>query len=56
MSESPIGQGVNAENIKECIRLLKEADWDGVISVECLGTDEDLDASINWLREQIAPD
>ncbi|MDP7288103.1 MAG: sugar phosphate isomerase/epimerase family protein [Phycisphaerae bacterium] len=54
MSESPIGSGVNAENIAACIRLLKEADWDGVISVECLGTDENLTASIDWLREQIA--
>jgi inosose dehydratase len=54
MSESPIGQGVNAENIRACIRLLKEADWDGVLSVECLGTDENLAASIGWLREQIA--
>lgn len=54
MSESPIGQGVNAENISECIRLLKEADWDGVICVECLGTDENLAASIDWLRGQIA--
>lgn len=54
MSESPIGQGVNAENIATCIRLLKEADWDGVLSVECLGTDENLAASIGWLREQIA--
>jgi sugar phosphate isomerase/epimerase len=53
MSESPIGQGVNAENIKECIRLLKEADWDGVLCVECLGTDENLEASISWLREQL---
>jgi len=53
MSESPIGQGVNAGNIAECIRLLKEADWDGVVSVECLGTDENLSASIGWLREQI---
>jgi len=54
MSESPIGRGVNAENISTCIRLLKEADWDGVISVECLGTDENLEASIGWLKEQIA--
>lgn len=54
MSEQPIGQGVNADNIAECIRLLKEADWDGVLSVECLGTDENLETSITWLREQIA--
>jgi len=54
MSESPIGSGVNAENIAACIGLLKEADWNGVISVECLGTDENLTASIDWLRQQIA--
>jgi len=54
MSESPIGQGVNAANIQQCIRLLKQAKWDGVVSVECLGTDENLAASIGWLRDQIA--
>ena len=54
MSESPIGQGVNADNIRQCIRLLKQAKWDGVISVECLGTDENLAASIGWLRHEIA--
>ena len=54
MSDSPIGQGVNAENIRTCVRMLKDADWDGVLSVECLGTDENLAASIGWLREQIA--
>ncbi|NQT88255.1 sugar phosphate isomerase/epimerase [bacterium] len=53
MSESPIGQGVNAENIATCIALLKKADWDGILSVECLGTDENLEASISWLREQL---
>ena len=54
MSESPIGSGVNAANIAECIRLLKQANWDGVLSVECSGTDENLDASLKWLRKQIA--
>jgi sugar phosphate isomerase/epimerase len=54
MSESPIGQGVNANNIKTCIQLLKKAKWDGVLSVECLGTDENLESSLTWLREQIA--
>jgi len=54
VSESPIGQGVNAPNIAECVRLLKQADWDGFLSVECLGTDDNLAASIGWLREQLA--
>jgi len=53
MSESPIGQGVNAGNIAKCIELLKQADWDGVLSVECLGTDDNLRESIAWLRARI---
>jgi sugar phosphate isomerase/epimerase len=53
MSESPIGSGVNAENIKECICLLKKAKWDGVLSIECSGTEENLTASVGWLRKQI---
>lgn len=54
MSESPIGSGVNADNIQGCIRLLKRAGWSGVLSVECLGTDENLAASVDWLRRQIS--
>jgi len=50
MSDSPIGSGVNAENIKKCIQMLKKAKWDGVLSIECSGTDENLAASIKWLR------
>ena len=54
MSESAIGQGVNADNIKACIGLLKKARWDGYLSVECLGTEANLAASMAWLREQLA--
>jgi hypothetical protein len=54
MSESPIGSGINAENISKCIQLMKAADWDGVLSIECLGTEEILASSTAWLRSQIA--
>jgi sugar phosphate isomerase/epimerase len=54
MSDSPIGQGVNAENIRTCIALLKKARWDGFLSIETLGSDANLTASLAWLREQIA--
>ena len=47
-----IGQGVNADNIAGCIRLLKQRDWDGVFSIESDG-EENVRASIAWLREQI---
>ena len=56
MSESPIGSGINAENISKCIQLMKAADWDGVLSIECLGVKEILATSTAWLRDQIAAD
>ncbi len=50
MSEVPIGGGVNAENIKQCIEFLKETDWSGAISIECHGSDENLSQSVAFLR------
>jgi hypothetical protein len=53
-SISAIGQGVNAENIRACLKLLQTANWTGILSVECLGTDEILNSSVAWLRQQLA--
>ena len=50
-SEVPIGGGVNAENIKRCIQYLKQTDWDGAISIECYGSDENIRDSVAFLRE-----
>ena len=52
-SEVPIGGGVNAENIKKCIEYLKETDWDGVISIECYGSDENIRQSVEFLSALI---
>ena len=49
-SEVPIGGGVNAENIKKCFAYLKETNWDGVVSIECYGTDENIAKSVEFLR------
>ena len=49
-SEVPIGGGANAENIKKCIEFLKETDWDGAISIECSGIDENIRDSVAFLR------
>ena len=49
-SEVSVGSGVNAENIKKCVEYLKETDWDGGISIECYGTDENIAASCKFLR------
>ena len=50
-SEVPIGGGVNADNIKGCLEFLKETDWDGVVSIECFGSDENIRDSVEFLRE-----
>jgi len=50
MSEAFIGGGVNADNIKKVIEYLNETKWDGEVSVECSGTDENMQKSVEWLR------
>ncbi len=49
-SEVPIGGGVNAQNIAKCVEYLKETAWDGVLSIECYGTDENIRKSVEYLR------
>jgi sugar phosphate isomerase/epimerase len=49
-SEVPIGGGVNSENIRRCVQFLKESDWNGVLSIECYGADQNIKASIDYLR------
>jgi sugar phosphate isomerase/epimerase len=49
-----IGEGVNAENIAGCIELLKEINWDGVLSIECEAAPGKIEQSLDWLRKEIA--
>ncbi len=49
-SEVPIGQGVNAENIRQCVEYLMQTGWNGVLSIECSGLDENVRRSIEFLR------
>jgi len=46
----PIGGGVNAENIRRVFAYLDETGWDGVVSIECHGSDENMQASVDFLR------
>ena len=52
-STVPIGGGVNAGNIAKCIEYLKETDWDGVVSIECYGSEENTAASKRFLEDLI---
>ncbi|MCX5759076.1 MAG: hypothetical protein NTU83_11325, partial [Candidatus Hydrogenedentes bacterium] len=49
-SEVPIGGGVNAGNIRNCLAYLKETNWNGVVSLECYGADENIRQSVEFLR------
>ncbi len=53
-SQVPIGGGVNAENIKKVFAYLHETKWDGVVSIECHGSDENMKASVDFLRGVLA--
>ncbi|MCK0148281.1 sugar phosphate isomerase/epimerase [Arenibacter sp. F26102] len=54
LSEVSIGQGANADNIAACINYLTETKWDGVFSIETLGTPQNIGDSTAWLRKVIA--
>ena len=49
-SEVPIGGGVNARNIENCFEYLKQTDFDGVVSIECNGADDNIRQSVEFLR------
>jgi sugar phosphate isomerase/epimerase len=49
-SQVPIGGGVNAENIRKCVEYLRETNFNGVLSIECYGTDENIASSVRYVR------
>jgi sugar phosphate isomerase/epimerase len=46
----PVGGGVNAENIKRVFKYLNDTKWDGVVSIECHGSDDNTRASVEFLQ------
>jgi sugar phosphate isomerase/epimerase len=48
-----VGGGVNAENIQRCLAFLQKTKWDGVVSIECHGSDENTDASVKWMQKAV---
>lgn len=54
MSHSAIGDGVNADNIRETLRILHEARFTGPISMECEGQGGPLiERSLAWIRKTL---
>jgi len=54
VSHCAIGQGVNAENIRACLRLLHRHGFTGVLSLECEGQGGPmLERSLAWVRGEL---
>jgi inosose dehydratase len=51
VSQCALGEGVNADNIKRCLALLRDRGYKGVLSMECEGQGGPMIArSLAWLR------
>ncbi len=55
VSHCALGEGVNAENIRECLKLLRDYGYQGVLSIECEGQGGPMiERSLHWLRQTLA--
>jgi inosose dehydratase len=51
VSHCALGDGVNADNIRACLGLLRDHGYDGVLSMECEGQGGPMiEKSLSWLR------
>jgi sugar phosphate isomerase/epimerase len=54
VSHCSLGGGVNADNIRECLGILRDASYEGVLSIECEGqAGPMIEQSLAWLRETL---
>ncbi|MGB2823858.1 MAG: sugar phosphate isomerase/epimerase [Phycisphaerae bacterium] len=54
VSQCAIGDGVNADNIRKCLTMLRDRGFDGVLSMECEGDGGPMiEKSLKWLRSTL---
>lgn len=54
VSHCAIGEGVNADNIRQCVDILVEIGFDGVLSIECEGGGGPMiEKSLAWVRDLV---
>jgi sugar phosphate isomerase/epimerase len=54
VSHCSLGEGVNAGNIRECLALLRDCGYTGVLSIECEGQGGPMiEKSLGWLRQTL---
>ena len=55
LSHCAIGDGVNADNIRTCLALLRDAGFSGTLSMECEGAGGPMiEQSLAWMRRTLA--
>jgi sugar phosphate isomerase/epimerase len=55
MSHVALGEGVNADNIRACLKLLRDHGYEGNLSIECEGQSGPLlEQSLAWTRRTLA--
>jgi sugar phosphate isomerase/epimerase len=55
VSQCALGDGVNADNIRQCLAILRDHGFDGVLSMECEGQGGPMiEQSLKWLRTTLA--
>jgi len=53
--QEAIGDGVNADNIRQCLPLLHDHNYKGALSMECEGqAGPMIEKSLAWLRRTLA--
>ncbi|MBI4604808.1 MAG: sugar phosphate isomerase/epimerase [Planctomycetes bacterium] len=54
ISHLALGDGVNAANIRRCLEVLRDAGYDGVLSIECEGQGGPMiERSLAWMRRTL---
>lgn len=54
VSQCSIGDGVNVDNIRKCLTILRDREFNGVLSMECEGQGGPMiEKSLSWLRKTL---
>jgi inosose dehydratase len=53
-SHCAIGSGINADNVRQCVKMLAEYGYSGVLTIECEAGGGLIDASLEWMRGLVA--
>jgi sugar phosphate isomerase/epimerase len=55
VSQCALGDGVNADNIRQCLTILRDHGFHGVLSMECEGAGGPMiERSLDWLRRTLS--